>query len=66
MADDYTYLLENWAALNASLMDLSEEQVETLLNEERSGQKRPAFLLRLYGRFNTLRTQRERRELLAE
>lgn len=60
------YLLENWASLNDSIMELEEAQVQRLLEQERTGQRRPAFLLRLYGRFNTLRTKRERTELLSE
>lgn len=58
-------ILEKWKTLNEGLADLTEDQVWQLLNLERTGQKRLQFLLRLYGRFNILRTDRERKELMA-
>lgn len=61
-----TSLLDNWQVLNEKIKTLPEEQVEQLLNIERKGQRRAQFLLRIYGRYNTLRTIRERRELMAE
>ena len=60
------YMLDNWVTLNSVVMDLEEAQVKALLDLEREGQRRPAFLLRLYGRYNTLRTRRERSELLMD
>lgn len=59
-------ILENWQALNEGIKELTEEQVEKLLTQERNGLRRTQFLLRLYGRYNTLRTVRERKEILAE
>lgn len=59
-------LLANWATLNDSIMDLGEEQVKRLLDAEVTGQRRTQFMLRLHGRYNVLRAQRERTEMLAE
>lgn len=61
-----TNYLENWATLNDNIKKLTEQQVKDLLDVERKGEKRTQFLLRLYGRYNTLRTVRERKELMAE
>jgi hypothetical protein len=57
-------ILENWQTLNESVMKLNEEQLEALLEEEKRGQQRVQFLLRLYGRFNKLRSIRERSSFL--
>lgn len=57
-------ILKNWATLNAVLQDLSEKECEELLTNERNGQRRLQFLLRLYGRYNKLRSQRERNTLI--
>lgn len=57
-------LLENWAGLNAQLGELTEEECWHLLALEKTGLKRLQFLLRIYGRANKLRTQRERQELV--
>lgn len=59
-------LLESWAALNKGISKLNEQEAKALLDAERKGQQRHSFLLRIYGRYNTLRTKRERKELLAE
>lgn len=56
--------LENWKVLNKHLQKLKENVVIALLKEELRENKRPQFLLRLYGRYNTLRTKRERSEIL--
>lgn len=61
-----TKILENWKSLNDSIQELDEGTLKTLLQVERSGQRRPQFLLRLYGRYNTLRCDRERKELMME
>lgn len=59
-------ILENWKTLNDNIKQLSEEEIEQLLKLERKGERRTQFLLRLYGRYNTLRCVRERKEILAE
>lgn len=57
--------LENWATLNKYVQFIDEATLQALIKKEAQGQARPQFLMRLYGRFNRLRTTRERRELLA-
>jgi hypothetical protein len=57
-------LNDTWRSLNSKLSRLSEEEVLSLLNEERDGAKRVSMLERLHQRYNTLRVARERLELL--
>lgn len=56
-------LLENWAALNHGLPELTEKDCLELLSFERENKRRVQFMLRIYGRYNRLRTHREREEL---
>jgi hypothetical protein len=56
--------LANWGALQEALREVSEEECWRLLAEEKAGKNRVQFLLRIYGRANRLRTERERRELM--
>lgn len=56
----------NWRKLNKELALLSEEQVLTLLNQERVGRRRLSILERLHQRYTTLRAARERMEILKE
>lgn len=58
--------LENWDTLNSYVQELTEEELKELLLEEKKGQKRLAFLIRIYGRYNKLRTIRERNELITD
>lgn len=58
--------LRSWTSLNSVLHALSEEECWALLRAERGAARRPQVLLRVYGRANRLRTQRERRDLLEE
>ena len=55
---------DTWRSLNSKLSRLSEDEVLSLLNEEREGAKRVSMLQRLHQRYNTLRGARERLELL--
>jgi hypothetical protein len=55
--------LLNWGNLQAALREMTEAQCWALLDEEKSGKRRIQFLLRIYGRANTLRCERERRGL---
>ena len=55
---------DTWRSLNSKLSRLSEEEVLSLLTEERVGAKRVSMLQRLHQRYNTLRVARERLELL--
>jgi hypothetical protein len=56
----------NWRSLNATINDLSEEEVFALLAEERTGERRISMLQRLHQRYTALRAARERVELLKE
>lgn len=55
-----------WRKLNDKLATMSEEDVLSLLNQERATTKRGTVLERLHQRYNTLRVARERAELLKE
>mgnify|MGYP001152037944 CR=1 FL=1 len=57
--------VETWARLNETIMELTEEDCLTLLKQEMEGQRRVQVMLRLYGRFNKLRCERERTGILA-
>ena len=59
--------LNTWKSLNEALQsdETGEEECLRLLQVERKNQRRLQFMLRLYGRYNKLRTERERRELAA-
>ena len=54
----------NWRTLNAQLTTLSEDEVLTLLDNEREGEKRISMLQRLHQRYTILRAARERVEIL--
>ena len=53
-----------WRALNHQLHALTEDEVLGLLDEEKTIHKRVVVLERLHQRYSTLRTNRERIELL--
>ena len=55
--------LRNWGALNEALRKATEQQCQQLLAAERKGKRRLQFLLRIYGRYNRLRTIRERKAI---
>jgi hypothetical protein len=56
----------SWRALNNQLSMMSEEEVLTLLQVEKHGERRASVLQRLHQRYNVLRVSRERIELLKE
>jgi hypothetical protein len=56
----------SWRKLNDILSQLSEDQILTMLNEERTGSRRVSVLQRLHQRYTMLRCARERIELLKE
>ena len=56
----------SWRGLNDVINTLSEEEVFSLLEQERIQGKRLSMLQRLHQRDNTLRVARERIELLQE
>lgn len=55
-----------WRSLNDRLPTLTEDEVLSMLNNERNTLKRVSMLERLHQRYNTLRVARERLELLKE
>ena len=55
-----------WRKLNDKLAMMSEEDVLSLLNQERATTKRSTVLERLHQRYTTLRAARERQEILKE
>jgi hypothetical protein len=55
--------LSNWPALQEALKRLDETECWALLQEEKKGKRRLQFLLRIYGRANRLRCERERRDI---
>ena len=56
----------NWRSLNAKLSELDEDQVLTLLTQERESERRISMLQRLHQRYTSLRAARERVEILKE
>ena len=54
-----------WRALNNQLSMMSEEEVLSLLQVEKDGEKRASVLQRLHQRYNVLRVSRERIEILS-
>lgn len=58
--------LETWNVLSDALRnrELNEKDCWTLLEQETKDKARINFMLLLYGRANTLRTTRERAEIL--
>lgn len=60
--------LNTWISLNEKLQDTAttEEECWKLLKVERAGQRRLQFMLRIFGRANKLRTERERKAIAAD
>jgi len=54
----------SWRALNSQLSLMNEEEVLSLLQAEKHGERRASVLQRLHQRYNTLRVSRERLEIL--
>jgi hypothetical protein len=55
-----------WRKLNENMATLTEEEIMTMLEYERTHERRVKMLLRLHQRANSLRVARERIELLKE
>jgi hypothetical protein len=55
-----------WRKFQSNLLDYNEAELLALLNEERSEHKRVSMLERIHQRYCTLRTNRERMELLKQ
>ena len=56
-------VLSSWLVLNAELRVADEERCRKLLLHEKETKRRLNYMLRIYGRYNRLRSDRERREL---
>ncbi len=56
----------SWRALNEALPLLTEEEVFSLLTEERATHRRANYLQRLHQRYCAMRDSRERLEILKE
>ena len=56
----------SWRALNNQLSMMSEEEVLSLLQMEKHGEKRASVLQRLHQRYCALRDARERLEIMAK
>ena len=54
-----------WRSLNNQLSMMNEEEVLTMLQAEKHGERRSSVLQRLHQRYNTLRVSRERIEILS-
>jgi|688.fasta_scaffold25726_3 hypothetical protein len=54
----------HWRWLTTDLKKLNEAQVQRLLHMELDNERRPDIVVRLHQRYCTLRTKRERAELL--
>lgn len=56
--------LDSWANCNNFLRKAGEVKAAELLKREQGSKNRLQYLLRIHGRFNKMRGQRERSELL--
>lgn len=54
----------DWRSLAAKLHTMTEQQVKDLLDEEMAVHRRPVFARRLHQRYASLRTARERGEIM--
>jgi len=52
-----------WQDLQRTMKEGTEQDIKKMLDHEAKNQKRMPFLFRMHGRFNKLRTTRERSEL---
>ena len=57
-------LLQSWTELSSAFQELTEDECAALLDSELKGKRRIQIVLRLHGRLNKLRIQRERGELM--
>lgn len=55
-----------WRKLNENMASLTEDEIMSMLEYERTHERRVKMLLRLHQRANSLRVARERIELLKE
>jgi hypothetical protein len=55
--------VKTWRDINAELVDANEQRCKEMLDEERNGENRQLFVIRIYGRYAKLRAARERKEM---
>lgn len=53
-----------WHSLAATISTLSEDEVKALLDDEVAKHRRPVMARRLHQRYASLRTQRERKDIM--
>lgn len=58
--------LDSWQALQASIHDLSEKELEKYMAEELGDRKRRHIVMRIHSRLNRLRADRERQALIKQ
>ena len=63
MAIDPEDILSDWVRMNDAIMELTEAQVEGLLQYEKDHRARLRTMMRLYNRLSKLRSGREKVEL---
>lgn len=57
--------ISTWVKLQAAVPEIkTEEMAAAMLQKEKQGERRIQWMLRLHAKFNELRKQRERRELM--
>ena len=64
MNDTMTRALANWRDFNDLLATIPEDDLKAMLVYEVKHENRKSFVERLHQRYNTVRTMREREELL--
>lgn len=56
----------SWRAVNKQLLNFTEDQLQSMIEEELRTHKRVSVLERMHQRYNILRMSREREELLTK
>ena len=64
MKQEQLNALKSWRSMNHTMHSLTEQEVLEMLQHELKTTRRPVFAERLHARYNSLRVQRERIELL--
>ena len=59
-------MMMTYRQLNTVIHTLSEDELWSLLQDEREGERRFSMLRRIHQRYSSLRAQRERQALLRE
>jgi hypothetical protein len=54
----------NWFDLQGKVKSMTEPELLAMLKEESRGDARLSYIIRIYGRYSSLRRQREMKELL--